>query len=201
MFTAKVHALIARRFRYRLCTHTSVFARPALQTPAGLWSELAGSCTAEAAWGILSEQLASWTSYWKQWDTRSEQVDSSLAEKGDSSFFPRSLTPYLKQFFPTKFAGVTFLGGPLGVTSATWSHVGHVEFALQVFPELKNDLILRAASGEPVERVPVRGAGNSRNLVHWVVKSVEISWNLRPEIRNLLGNQSRNPKSNPTHAP
>jgi len=47
----------------------------------------------------------------------------------------------------------------------------------------------------------VRGAGNSRNLVHWVVKSVEISWNLRPEIRNLLGNQSRNQKSNPTHAP
>ena len=41
-----------------------------------------------------------------------------------------------------------------------------------------------------------RGAGNSRNLVHWVVKSVEISWNLHPEIRNLLGNQSRNQKSN-----
>ena len=46
-----------------------------------------------------------------------------------------------------------------------------------------------------------RGAGNSRNLVHWVVKSIEISWNLRPEIRNLLGNQSRNQKTNPTHAP
>ena len=27
--------------------------------------------------------------------------------------------------------------------------------ALHVFPELKNDLILRAARGEPVERVPV----------------------------------------------
>ena len=27
------------------------------------------------------------------------------------------------------------------------------------------------------------GAGNSRYLVHWVVKSVEISWNLLPEIR------------------
>ena len=46
-----------------------------------------------------------------------------------------------------------------------------------------------------------QGAGNSRNLVHWVVKSVEISWNLHPDIRNLLGNQSRNQKSNPTHAP
>ena len=46
-----------------------------------------------------------------------------------------------------------------------------------------------------------QGAGNNRNLVHWVVKSVEISWNVHPEIRNLLGNQSRNQKSNPTHAP
>ena len=45
------------------------------------------------------------------------------------------------------------------------------------------------------------GAGNSKNLVHWVMKSVEISWNLCPEIRNLFGNQSRNQKSNPTHAP
>ena len=165
MFTAKVHALIARRSRYRLCTHASVFARPALQTPAGLWSELAGSCTAEAAWGILSEQLAYWTAYWKQYGVQ-------------------------------ELCGSHILGG---VTSATWS--SNIKMALQVFPELKNGLILRAARGEPVEREPVRGAGNSRNLVHWVVKSVEISWNLRPEIRNLLGNQSRNPKSNPTHAP
>ena len=64
---------------------------------------------------------------------------------------------------------------------------------------------LRSILSRPIYKVfcliSCRGAGNSRNLVHWVVKSVEISWNLRPEIRNLLGNQSRNQKSNPTHAP
>jgi len=72
--------------------------------------------------------------------------------KGRFFFCPNSILE--RVFFPPNLRESHILGGPLGV-------IGHVEFeyaytmALQVFPELKNDFILRAARGEPVERVPV----------------------------------------------
>ena len=44
---------------------------------------------------------------------------------------------------------------------------------------------LNATPEDPLTKFGKRGAGNSRNLVHWVVKSVEISWNqLKSASRN-----------------
>ena len=45
-----VHTQVGTHY---ISTHVSVSAEPALQTPAGLWYQPVGSCTAAVVWGTL----------------------------------------------------------------------------------------------------------------------------------------------------